>query len=87
MSRFPINQKTYVKRLHFSTVMNNKLFHEKVTNSQWIYLDDLGSVFLSQVDFDVVLDNLKKLRENCKKSWEYLSIVAKHDSTKQLKSK
>jgi len=39
------------------------------------------------VDFDVVLDNLKKLRENCKKSWEYLSIVAKHDSTKQLKSK
>ena len=40
-----------------------------------------------QVDFDVVLDNLKKLRENCKKSWEYLSVVAKHDSTKQLKSK
>ena len=41
----------------------------------------------SQVDFEVVLDNLKKLRENCKKSWEYLSVVAKHDSTKQLKSK
>ena len=40
-----------------------------------------------QVDFDVVLDNLKKLRENCKKSWEYLSIVAKHDSAKQFKSK
>jgi hypothetical protein len=40
-----------------------------------------------QVDFDIVAENLKKLKENCKKSWEHLSIVAKHDSTKQLKSK
>ncbi|XP_078368383.1 FH1/FH2 domain-containing protein 3-like isoform X2 [Oculina patagonica] len=60
---------------------------EKFPNSSDFY-SDLGALHrCSRVDFDVVLDNLKKLRENCKKSWEYLSIVAKHDSTKQLKSK
>jgi len=60
---------------------------EKFPNSTDFY-SDLGALHRSsRVDFDVVLDNLKKLRENCKKSWEYLSVVAKHDSTKQLKSK
>ncbi|XP_074618876.1 FH1/FH2 domain-containing protein 3-like [Acropora palmata] len=60
---------------------------EKFPNSSDLY-SDLGALHRSsRVDFEVVLDNLKKLRENCKKSWEYLSIVAKHDSTKQLKSK
>lgn len=60
---------------------------EKFPNSSDLY-SDLGALHRSsRVDFEVVLDNLKKLRENCKKSWEYLSVVAKHDSTKQLKSK
>ncbi|KXJ05060.1 FH1/FH2 domain-containing protein 3, partial [Exaiptasia diaphana] len=60
---------------------------DKFPNTTDLY-SELGACHRSsRVDFDIVAENLKKLKENCKKSWEYLSIVAKHDSTKQLKSK
>lgn len=59
-----------------------------LTTLEWETYSNSSLLMMNfQVDFDVVLDNLKKLRENCKKSWEYLSIVAKHDSAKQFKSK
>ncbi|EDO36709.1 predicted protein [Nematostella vectensis] len=60
---------------------------EKFPDTTDLY-SELGALHRSsRVDFEVVAENLKNLKENCKRSWEHLSVVAKHDSTKQLKSK
>lgn len=34
-----------------------------------------------QVDFDEIKQNLERLEHDCKGSWDYLRIIAKHEST------
>jgi len=41
----------------------------------------------SRCDYDSITSQLKKLDDMCKKSWEYLRLIAKHDSSSPLKQK
>lgn len=55
-------------------------------------LSDLYSEFgsihrASRCDYDNIKMMLRKLDEQCKKSWEYLRLIAKHDSSSPLKQK
>ena len=40
-----------------------------------------------QCDYDNIEGQLRKLDDQCKKSWEFLRLIAKHDSSSPLKQK
>ncbi|CAB3995872.1 FH1 FH2 domain-containing 3 isoform X3 [Paramuricea clavata] len=39
----------------------------------------------TRIDFDSQKEMLKKLDEDCKKSWDYLRVIAKHESSSSIK--
>lgn len=48
----------------------------------------IGSVTrASKVDFDEISANIKKLEEECKLSWNYLKLIAKHEGHTGMKAK
>ncbi|XP_065675176.1 FH1/FH2 domain-containing protein 3 isoform X4 [Hydra vulgaris] len=69
------------------------LFHictmamEKYPDSSDLY-SEFGSLHrASRCDYDNIYQLLRKLDDMCKKSWEYLRLIAKHDSSSPLKQK
>ncbi|RWS31642.1 FH1/FH2 domain-containing protein 3-like isoform X3, partial [Leptotrombidium deliense] len=76
------------------TVHKHSLLHhlchmviEKYPNSGDLY-SEFGSVTrASRVDFEEVAKNIAKLESDCKASWDYLKVIAKHDGSTQMKQK
>ncbi|XP_023211193.1 FH1/FH2 domain-containing protein 3-like [Centruroides sculpturatus] len=76
------------------TVQKHSLLHhlcqfvmEKFPNSTDLY-SELGSVArASKVDFDEVNRNLTKMENECKASWDYLKVIAKHDGSTSMRVK
>lgn len=76
------------------TVQKHSLLHhlcqfvmEKFSNSTDLY-SELGSVArASKVDFDEVNRNLTKMENECKASWDYLKVIAKHDGSTSMRVK
>jgi len=49
---------------------------------------ELGAVSRSsRIDFDAVLDNLKKMEHDCKASFDYVSKIAQKDNNSSMKNK
>jgi hypothetical protein len=51
--------------------------------NQRLLQQDVFSIF--QIDFDSQKETLKKLDDDCKKSWDYLRVIAKHESSSSVK--
>ena len=41
----------------------------------------------SRVDFDELENNIKKMEDDCKASWDHLKVIAKHDGPTSTKLK
>ena len=60
---------------------------EKYQKSTDFY-SEIGAVTrASKVDYDELARNITKLETDCKASWEYLKLIAKHDGNNQMKQK
>lgn len=60
---------------------------EKFPKSTDFY-SEIGAVTrASKVDYDELARNITKLETDCKASWEYLKLIAKHDGNNQMKQK
>ncbi|XP_065064822.1 FH1/FH2 domain-containing protein 1-like isoform X2 [Rhopilema esculentum] len=60
---------------------------EKYPDTSDLY-SELGALHrCSRVDFDNIAQILKSLDDNCKRSWEHLRLIAKHDSSSPLKTR
>ncbi|KAL0280233.1 UNVERIFIED_CONTAM: hypothetical protein PYX00_001589 [Menopon gallinae] len=76
------------------TVQKHSLLHhlcafvmEKFPESTDLY-SEIGAVTrASKVDFDELTGNIKKIEEECKLSWNYLKIIAKHEGHTAMKVK
>ncbi|XP_023217060.1 FH1/FH2 domain-containing protein 3-like isoform X2 [Centruroides sculpturatus] len=74
------------------TVHKHSLLHhlchivmEKYPKSSDLY-SEIGSVTRSsKVDYDEVTRNLTKMENECKASWDYLKVIAKHDGSTSMK--
>ncbi|KAK6626886.1 hypothetical protein RUM44_009363 [Polyplax serrata] len=74
------------------TVHKHSLLHhlciivmEKFPDSTDLY-SEIGAVTrASKVDFDELAGNIKKLEDECKLSWNYLKIIAKHEGHTAMK--
>lgn len=74
------------------TVHKHSLLHhlchivmEKYPKSSDLY-SEIGSVTRSsKVDYDEVTHNLTKMETECKASWDYLKVIAKHDGSTSMK--
>lgn len=63
------------------------MVQEKFPDSTDLY-SELGAVVrCSKVDFDEVMSDLERMEKECKASWDYLRVLAKHESSHNLKTK
>ncbi|XP_046842773.1 FH1/FH2 domain-containing protein 1-like isoform X2 [Xenia sp. Carnegie-2017] len=62
-----------------------KIVIEKFPDSTDLH-NELGAIHRStRIDFDSHKEMLKKLDDDCKKSWDYLRLIAKHESSSSIK--
>ncbi|RWS14572.1 FH1/FH2 domain-containing protein 3-like isoform X3, partial [Dinothrombium tinctorium] len=76
------------------TVHKHSLLHhlchivmEKYPSSGDLYSEFGAVTRASRVDFDEVAKNIQKLEQDCKASWDYLKVIAKHDGSSEMKVK
>ena len=76
------------KQRQFLPILNHSSSHLIAICIDFQILSDCFHIVLLvflQVDFDSIAQILKNLDDHCKRSWEHLRLIAKHDSSSPLK--
>lgn len=68
--------------LHHLCLFIQEKYDPELTND--LYSEFTAVNRASKVDYTEVAKNLKKMQQDCKASWDYLKIVAKHDGLANL---